>query len=567
MQTLIDRKRIGEWLCEQGFLTAEQLEHALEIQTNADPRPLLGAVLMSLKYVHDDHLTRGLAAQLNAEILDLDASPPDPELKGLVPAALAQVCRIIPHSFVDGALLCAAAGPVPLAERTKIEFLANRPLRLAIASEKAINKQLKTLYGLSVENMIAGLSGSESDARDDQEIFIHDLRSMAQEPTLVNLVNVIIANAISERASDIHVEPFESELRVKYRIDGILQEVAPPPKQFQSAIISRIKIMAGLDIAERYIPQDGQIRVNLPQTKVDIRVSCVPTVYGESVVMRLLVKEESMLQLTQLGMNETAHRRFSELLGRPYGIILVCGPTGSGKTTTLYGALHQIYTPEKKIITIEDPVEYQFQGINQIPVRPKRGLTFASGLRAIVRQDPDIIMVGEVRDKETADIAIRAALTGHLVFSTLHTNDAPGAITRLIDMGVEPFLIASSLEGTLAQRLVRRLCPECRRPITPDPILMSQFEVDEMPERVWVPEGCEACRGRGFHGRIGIFELLLMTETLHQLILKAASSTEIKAHARNTMETMRQDGYRKILEGQTSVPEVLQATHFDHSEG
>ncbi len=557
---------LGQCLLTQGRIGPAELEAALELQARSEPRPLLGNALVALRAIDEQALAEALAAQLGVEAIDLEAQPPDPALKALIPAALAQACRVVPHAAENGWLRCAAAGPLSPADRAKLEFHADRPIRLAIAPESVVAAQIQELYGLSVENVIAGLAQTGGEEGDDPEYHVHDLRDMAQEPTLINLVNVIISDAIAERASDIHIEPFEQELKVKYRIDGALQEMPPPPKQFQSAIVSRIKIMAGMDIAERYVPQDGQIRVNLANAKVDIRVSTVPTIYGESVVLRLLNKDESLLNLSQLGMDPETHGRFSALLHRPYGILLVCGPTGSGKTTTLYSALRQIYTPEKKIITIEDPVEYQMAGVNQIPVRPKRGLTFANGLRAIVRQDPDIIMVGEIRDRETADIAIRAALTGHLVFSTLHTNDAPGAVTRLLDMGVEPFLIASSTQGILGQRLVRRLCTECRRPTTPDPVLLQEFEVQDLPERIFKPGACDECRRRGYRGRVGVFEFLVMSEELHDLTLRSASSAEIKAAARRSMRTMRQDGWLKICAGLSSVAEVLQVTQFDNAD-
>jgi type II secretory ATPase GspE/PulE/Tfp pilus assembly ATPase PilB-like protein len=550
-----------------GYVTPEQLSRALQVQAGGRRHTPLGAVLVELKILSEEQLAHALARQMGVPVWDLEAAPPDPALKELVPSVLAQSCRLVPQANENGWLRCVATGPVAPAELAKLEFIVNCPVRLAVATEGAVARQLRELYGVTVEGVIAGLRSGGDQDNGDQEVFIHELRELVEEPTLVNLVNVIISGAITERASDIHIEPFENELKVKYRIDGVLQEMPPPPKHLQAAIVSRIKIMAGLDIAERYLPQDGQIRVGTAEARVDIRVSTIPTVYGESVVLRLLNKDESLLKLTQLGMNDATRRRFEHLLGRTYGIILVCGPTGSGKTTTLYSALLKIYTPEKKIITIEDPVEYQIHGINQIPVRPKRGLTFVSGLRSIVRQDPDIIMVGEIRDRETADIAIRSALTGHLVFSTLHTNDAPGAVTRLLDMGVEPFLIASSIQGVLGQRLVRRLCRTCRAPVRPEPALREQFEVESLPERIYEATGCEECRHTGYVGRMGIFELLTMSEELHDLILREDSSAQLKRAARRRMQTMLQDGWEKISEGATSVQEVLKATQVDSIEG
>jgi type II secretory ATPase GspE/PulE/Tfp pilus assembly ATPase PilB-like protein len=556
--------QLGQWLLGKGYIRAEQLKQALDLQKRTDPEPLLGEILRSIKAVDEEKIAEALAAQIGVGVWDLKTHPPDPKVKGLIPGALAQSLHVIPQSIEDGILRCVTIRSVDAADRAKLEFLANHPIVFSVATDAAFAKWLQQLYGLSVERMIEGLTMDAIDVS-DQEVFVHDLREMASEPTLVNLVNKVIAEAIEQRASDIHVEPFESEIIIKYRIDGALQVMPPPPKQFQSAIVSRIKIMSQMDIAERYIPQDGQIRVNLPTEKVDIRVSTVPTVFGESVVLRLLNKDEALLNLTNLGIGKEPHRKLTHILELPYGILIVCGPTGSGKSTTLYGALKQIYTPEKKIITIEDPVEYQLHGINQIPVRPKRGLTFASGLRSLMRQDPDIIMVGEIRDRETADIAIRAALTGHLVLSTLHTNDAPGTVTRLIDMGVEPFLIASSVQAVLGQRLVRRLCPECRVAEKPNPDIAPEFESDFLPELIYRRgEGaCERCKGRGFLGRIGIYELMTMNEKLHDLILARASATDVREVARTTMQSMRQDGWDKICRGMTTVAEVIQATRFE----
>ena len=558
-------KKIGEILVAADALSAPELERALSVQASTQPRRLLGATLLALGLIDESARARALAAQANIPAWDLQAAPPDPELRSLLPAALAQACGVIPQGRENGAVRCVAAGPVGPADRARVEFVMNLPMRLAIAPESDVNEWLNKLYGVSVESVIAGLSRTSGGDSDEPENQLHDLRALAEEPTLVNLVNMIIKGAIDERASDIHIEPFEASLQVRYRIDGILHEMPPPPKQFQSAIVSRLKIMAEMDIAERFIPQDGQIRVSVEGTEVDIRASTVPTVYGETVVLRLLRKDESLLKLTNLGLSEATHQRLSALLHRPFGIILTCGPTGSGKSTTLYGSLMEIYTPARKIITIEDPVEYKIHGVNQIPVRPKRGLTFATGLRAIVRQDPDIIMVGEIRDKETAEIAIRSALTGHLVLSTLHTNDAPGAITRLLDMGIEPFLVASSLQGALGQRLVRRLCPRCRRPAAPEPGLAARFGVERLPNHIYEAAvgGCDECHGRGFRGRIGIYELLTMNDDLHELVLQAASSARIKQAAIHEMTSMREDGWSKICAGITSAAEVLQAVQAD----
>jgi type II secretory ATPase GspE/PulE/Tfp pilus assembly ATPase PilB-like protein len=383
---------------------------------------------------------------------------------------------------------------------------------------------------------------------------------MANEPTVVNLVNLILATALRERASDIHLVPFESQLELRYRIDGMLQLRPPPPKHLHAALISRIKIMADMNIAERFVPQDGHIQIQHGGNRVDIRVGTMPTIYGESIVLRLLEKGARVLSLAELGLDDRRAQKLLSLVEKPYGIFLATGPTGCGKTTTLYSVLNGIYTPEKKILTIEDPVEYELPGVGQIPVRPARGFTFASGLRSILRQDPDVIMVGEIRDTETAEIAVRAALTGHLVFSTLHTNDAAGAITRLLDMGLEAFLISSSLEGVLAQRLVRTICPECKAegPLRLETAhKLANLGIDPGPGPHFHGQGCDACRGTGYQGRTGLFELLVMTAELRDMVVSKRPSTQIKEAARADMLTIRDDGLGKAARGVTSLDEVL----------
>ncbi len=375
----------------------------------------------------------------------------------------------------------------------------------------------------------------------------------------------MIARALEQRASDIHIEPFEKELRIRYRIDGILHDIEAPPRKLQAALISRVKLMAKLNIAERRLPQDGRIKLRMLGREIDLRVSSLPTLYGESVVLRILDRSSISVTLDSLGFPFDTLESFDELINRPYGMILVTGPTGSGKTTTLYGALDKINSPDKKIITIEDPVEYQLRGVNQIHVKPQIGLTFASGLRSIVRQDPDVIMVGEIRDYETAEIAVQAALTGHLVFSTLHTNDAAGAVSRLLEMGVEDYLLASSLLGVMAQRLVRNLCRHCRRPVEMAvPSRTNGASVSgngDVPTAVYEATGCDECASTGYRGRNGIFELLMVNEGVRQLVLKRSSADIIKNCAvQQGMRTLREDGWRKVREGATSVSEVLRVT-------
>jgi general secretion pathway protein E len=394
---------------------------------------------------------------------------------------------------------------------------------------------------------------------------VNHLRDMAFEAPVVRLVNLLVENAISMESSDIHIEPFEDALRIRYRIDGLLYDQETPPRRLQAAVTSRIKIMAEMNIAERRLPQDGRIRVTLQGRRVDIRVSTVPTVHGESIVMRLLDRSSVFLPLERLGFSPATRQRFESLIKRPHGIFLVTGPTGSGKTTTLYAALDKINSADRKILTVEDPVEYQLKGVNQIAVKPKIGLTFANGLRHIVRQDPDVILVGEIRDLETAEISIQAALTGHLVFSTLHTNDAPAAITRLQDMGVEPYLVASVLEGVLAQRLVRRICAACRTPDVPSPADLEALGLEISPDTLlYRGKGCDDCRGTGYRGRTGIYELFVITEDVRSLILRRASSREIRHLAIEAgMTTLRTDGWQKAREGVTTIEEVLRVTQED----
>jgi type II secretory ATPase GspE/PulE/Tfp pilus assembly ATPase PilB-like protein len=389
---------------------------------------------------------------------------------------------------------------------------------------------------------------------------------MANEPSVINLVNVIISTALRERASDIHLVPFEQTVQLRYRVDGLLQEKPPPPKQLHAALVSRIKIMADMNIAERYMPQDGHIQINHRGVRVDIRVGTLPTIYGEGVVLRLLEKTSKLLTAEELGLDPARSALLSRLVEKPHGLFLATGPTGSGKTTTLYAILQRIYTPEKKIVTIEDPVEYELPGVAQIPVRPSRNFSFANGLRSILRQDPDVVMVGEIRDSETAEIAIRAALTGHQVFSTLHTNDSTGAVTRLLDMGVEAYLISSSLEGVLAQRLVRRICSECRVEAPVSPALRSRLEslgAQQLEGKFYRGNGCEECRGTGYRGRIGIFELLPIDAEFRELVLQKRSSAKLKASAQRTMITMHQDALQKATAGITSLEEILRVSSGD----
>lgn len=483
--------------------------------------------------------------------------------------------RVVPLRLDGARVVLAMIDPLDTDAADEIATLTGRPVTREGMEKKYFSELMREHYGTTASKMADALAGSNDDVDDDLEhnleaIEADDIHRMAEEPTLINLVNLILLEAIQSRTSDVHIEPFENELTVRYRIDGMLHMQKPPPKHLQPALIGRIKIMSGMNIAERYVPQDGKIALRFEGRKVDIRVSTVPTLYGESVVMRILDKTSLNLDLATLGMRDELVDIMDGLIQKPHGMVLVTGPTGSGKTTTLYAALTRLYDPHKKIITIEDPVEYELSGINQIPVNPKRGLTFASGLRSILRQDPDVVFVGEVRDGETADIAIRSALTGHLIFSTLHTNDALSSIGRLIDMGAEPFLIASVLEGLLAQRLGRRICPHCRQQSTMTDDEAQRLRSDERERfggKVWHGVGCEKCNNTGYLGRIGYFELLKMNGTIRAAISKGASANELR-EAATDFHTMRQDGMIRAAEGETTIAEVLRATQdADEMEG
>ncbi|MGH7428705.1 MAG: type II secretion system ATPase GspE, partial [Candidatus Methylomirabilaceae bacterium] len=416
----------------------------------------------------------------------------------------------------------------------------------------------------TIEKIVKGYSEEEAGRGDVDREQVDHLRDLASEAPVIQLVNLLITRAVEARASDIHIEPFEDRLRIRYRVDGVLLDYESPPKRMQAAVISRVKIMAKMNIAERRLPQDGRIRLQILGKDLDLRVSTIPTLYGESVVMRILDRSSLLLSLEEMGMPGEVRLQFQRLIRKPHGMILVTGPTGSGKTTTLYTALSEINSPDKKIITIEDPVEYQLRGVNQIHVKPKIGLTFANGLRSIVRQDPDVIMVGEIRDAETADIAIHSALTGHLVFSTLHTNDAPGAITRLLDMGIETYLVSSVLVAVLAQRLVRVICPECREPCQLDLAAVRKMgigtDIDGSLE-VFRGKGCSACNFTGYYGRTGIYEFLVISEEIQRLILEKTDANTIRQRALAlSMKTLWDDGWRKVQQGVTTLDDLLRVT-------
>ncbi len=553
---------MGEILVRAGTITAEDLDRGLQRQSSSGRR--LGHCLVEIGALDEAALLSGLAAQHRLARVDLRDIEISPSALDALPREYARSNDVLPVALANGVLRLATSEP---GDRRVIEdarLLSGYEIEEVLATREEIRVKVAECYEITVERMIEGLDDDAMAVEGADSL--HDIEVMASEPTVVNLVNVIISSALRERASDIHIVPFDGSLELRYRIDGILEVMPPPPRHLHAALISRIKIMADMNIAERFIPQDGHIQIQHEDRRVDVRVGTMPTIYGESIVLRLLEKDARVGSLEELGFDAERAAVLQTVVSKPHGIFLATGPTGSGKTTTLYSVIRGLYTTEKKILTIEDPVEYELHGVAQIPVRPARGFTFATGLRAILRQDPDIVMVGEIRDTETAEIAIRAALTGHLVFSTLHTNDAPGAVTRLLDMDVEPFLISSSLEGALAQRLVRMICTGCRQETSVDPALRQRMEsvgVDPGPGPFYHGVGCRECRDTGYRGRTGLFELLVLDTPIRELVLARASSAEIRAASLETMVTIREDGLRKAAAGVTTLDELVRVALTD----
>jgi len=555
-----------EILCTEGAVSRERA--ALAVSESESTGRYVGDVLLATGVIAQESLIAALCRHNMIPSKALAEVRIEDELIAEIPAEVACRHRVFPVGKSNGSLELAMENPFDASAIDMVTMITGMPVKRFYSPAKELEEALKSHYAISVEDMFEHLAGDDEPAQVQAGRHDGDMIAMAMEPSLVNMVNLIILRALEERSSDIHIEPFENALKIKYRIDGVLYEQPSPPKNLQAAIISRVKIMAEMDIAERFLPQDGHIKFSAPGRIVDIRVSTVPTIFGESVVMRLLDKSSFLLGFRDLGIQERDLEEFRRLLTHPHGIILVTGPTGSGKTTTLYASLHEIYSPAIKMITIEDPVEYQLDGINQIPVNPKRGLTFALGLRHILRQDPDVVMVGEIRDYETAETAIRSALTGHLVLSTLHTNDAMGAVARLLDMGVEPYLIASSVLGFAAQRLVRRICRECKENYEPDEATRIRAEKEFVSGKVekWVRgAGCGVCHNTGYQGRTAIFELLTMDEVLRELVLRRAAVGEIKKAVGLKLVTMRADGLRRINQGITTVDEVLRVTEMEEN--
>jgi len=560
----VSHKLLGQLLVERGLLPEDDLQRALVLQRERKGR--LGKILLDLGYVSSQDLQTVLSEQLNIPRVDPVELQDLPMEAASLPSSFLRQSLVYPYRIEDGAVYVAMADPLDSDNIRAIAQLLGRKVEVRLASEAAILKALdlwlgeeQTEAGAEPTTSEESLHVTETEAAD-----IDQLRDLASEAPVIRWVNQLVARALERRSSDIHFEPFEKQFRVRYRIDGVLYEVPAPPREMQAAITSRIKLMAKLNIAEQRLPQDGRIPLRVLGREIDLRVSTLPTLYGESVVMRLLDRSQSdRYSLATLGFPDALLRKMEYYLDLPHGLFLVTGPTGSGKSTTLYGSLRRLNTTDVKVITVEDPVEYQLPGVNQIHVNPQIGLTFAAGLRHIVRQDPDIIMIGEIRDLETAEIAMRAALTGHLVFSTLHTNDAPSAITRLTDMGVEHYLVSSSLVAVLAQRLVRVLCDQCRQPYTAETEeLRSQgWEGVTGPLTLYRAGKCAHCAQTGFQGRVGIFEFMEMDEGIRRAIVSRADASTLRAAARERgMRSLREDGWLKIAAGQTTVEEVLRVT-------
>ena len=566
------RKRLGEILVDLGVLTTDQVELARDSQREKGGR--FGEVLIKMKLASEEQVQTALAEQLGLPFRDrLAPEEIDVGLISRLPIGYAKRNLVLPlqRDPITNHVRVACADPLNYGMLDDLRLFLDGEIEPELALSGMIFDTINLTYdkvGDTTAQVMSDLEDSQSSGESYEEA--PDLLDVEdEEAPIIRLVNHLMFRAVKERASDIHIEPFENEQVVRFRIDGVLYEVMKPPKRFQNSIASRVKIMASLNIAEKRLPQDGRIRIKIAGKDIDIRTSIIPTAHGELVVMRLLDKSSVRLELEELGLRGQKFETMKNLIDRPHGIILVTGPTGSGKTTTLYAALARLNTPDVNILTVEDPIEYQIRGIGQMQVNPKINLTFASGLRSFLRQDPDIILVGEIRDLETAEIAIQASLTGHLVFSTLHTNDSASALTRLVDMGVEPFLVSSSLVGVVAQRLVRVLCNECKKPVTATPEQLAKINLkpeDVKGRPIYHTVGCPACLNTGYMGREAIYEIMLLDDEVRAMVLQNLDAGSIKRHAiEKGMQTLRDDGAIKVLEGLTSMEEVLRVTQEDVS--
>jgi type IV pilus assembly protein PilB len=565
-------RRIGELLVADGLISREQLQRALEEQKHSNEK--IGTILVRQGLIIEDQLIGFLSRQYGIPSITLSQLDIDPEVLRLVPAQIARKYEILPITRLGNTLTLAMADPTNVFALDDVAFMTDLQVMPVVASQGAIRQAIERLFEANASAITDVISAMEDETSDlevlgkDSEsprlVDVFELKDSAEEAPVVRLVNLILSDAIRREASDIHLEPYEKVFRVRYRIDGILHEVMTPPKRLEPAMISRVKIMANLDIAERRLPQDGRIKLRYANREIDLRVSTLPTIFGEKTVLRILDKASLKLDLGQLGFDPWSLEQFNKAIQTPYGMVLITGPTGSGKTTTLYSAIHALNVPDINIMTAEDPVEYNLKGVNQVHVNEEIGRTFAACLRAFLRQDPDVILVGETRDLETAQIAIRAALTGHLVLTTLHTNDCPSTVARILDMGIPPFLVSSSLLLILAQRLCRKVCKECREPYDSDEETLVPY--GHVPQGTgkatfYRGKGCRACNFTGMKGRTAIYEVMPVTQEIRDLILRGAQSSEIREVAQQQgMKTLRQAGLMKVVEGVTTVEEVLRVT-------
>ena len=554
---------IAEVLLEKGLITPDHLTAAMDLRKKEGVR--LDRALVRLGCIGEEDLLKVMSEQFAVPMVDLNEVEIDVETLRSLPPRLVHRKGIIPVKRDNGTLTVATSDPFDLYAFDEIRLLTGLEIQPALAPEEDIQKVIKAQFGVGGETLDEMMSTDDLEVVEDPSAETDDLLEMAQEASVIKLVNEVFLEAINERASDIHIEPYEKGLSIRYRIDGVLHDASVPTtvSRFQNAIISRVKIMSNLNIAEKRLPQDGRIKLQAGGRQIDVRVSVIPMLFGEGIVMRLLDKAKVLFTLPELGMAEDTFATFQDLISRPHGIVLETGPTGCGKTTTLYAALQAIVSPEIKVLTVEDPVEYHLDGVNQIQVIPKIGMTFARGLRAILRHDPDVVMIGEIRDLETAEAAIQAALTGHLVFSTLHTNDACSAATRLLDMGIEPFLVTSTVAAAMAQRLVRTICPGCRESYKPDrDRLPGDFQL-EKGEVLYRGSGCRKCRGTGYRGRTGMFELMVVDDDVREKIMARAPSSEvIKVAKANGLRLIREDGWMKVRAGITTPEEVIKSSNI-----
>ena len=566
-------RRIGQILVDLGYISDEQLELLLEEQQQR-PGQMLGQVAMDMGLINDDQLAQALGEQMSLRTVSLGDLSIEKDTLALITEPMAQMYRIVPVEFDGNTLTVAMYEPQNLAVQDELRTFLGYNIAVVVATEPAILAALDRYYGENTESVESIVSDLESDeelakavAEAEGGVDLTSVEALADSAPVRKLLNMVLLLAIKDHASDLHFEPFEDEFRIRIKADGVLYEMVPPPRHLAFAITTRIKVMSNLDIAERRLPQDGRIELNVGGHPVDLRVSVLPTMFGESVVMRVLDRSVVSLDLNNVGMNDDTMELFRSVIAKPNGIVLVTGPTGSGKTTTLYSALNELNTVEDKLITTEDPVEYDMEGIVQVPIDSSIGNTFAQCLRSILRQDPDKILVGEIRDLETAEIAVQASLTGHMVFSTLHTNDAPSTITRMKDMGVPTFLITATVESILAQRLVRRICSNCKEQYNPSKEVLQDLELsneDLKGKRFFRGSGCENCNNTGYKGRVGLFELMIMNNELREMIMKNVSTDVLRDAARKAgMVTLRDAGMKACFEGTTTPEEVIRETIID----